>query len=326
MEGIAIINGKTLSEMCDYSFGDQMGSRDPEQLPGGFMKPANLSNTEFLERVKEFEGRVMTLFIDNIRLYPRSLEVDAIDAPWVAHLMETNDLLGLCTTLKDNRFVIFCSHEDTPIDDQIVIPDNVLGIHAVNAGFFGGKVHPFPYGLQRPINRKGDPADNRIGMMREIVEADKGKSIVPSPSIYVNCGIGRHESRKPLLGLEGKEWATTRFDKNSMPFPYDQYDRYLWEILSHMFVACPEGHGLDCHRNWETLYLWRVPVMLEHPYHRRLMEGFPVLFVEKWDDVTEDLLKESAYLYEEAQRTDLSRLDLNLMFNEIMKSYENHDE
>lgn len=310
-----IINGTSLSNLCDYSFGDHMGAASIPRPKDGFMKVANESNTEFLDRCKMFKGRIMTLFIDNIRLYNRPLIVKTIDAEWIGHLLGNNDLLKLCSLLPDNKFVIFTSHEDTPIDRQIKIPDNVLGIHAVNAEFFGDKIHPFPYGLQRELGEK----DNRLSIMKAIVEEDK--KVVPKKLLYINCGIERNKEREPLTSFEGLPWVTTRFDKDSKFFPYSKYKDFLVELQNHKFMICPKGHGLDCHRNWESLYLRRVPVMIDDPYFRELMKGFPVLFVNQWSDITEELLKKNNYLYKEAQDMSLKRLDLNLIFKSIVNSY-----
>lgn len=308
-----IINGKSLSDLCDYSFGDHLGYLDPVSIIGGFMKNANPDNTEFLELCKEFEGKVMTLFIDNIRLYRRPVWAEeGADAAWVAQLLKHNDLLALCETLPNNKFVIFTSHEDTPIDNHIVIPENVLGIHAVNAEYFGGKIHPFPYGLQRPF--KGE---ERLAILKEELYV----RIEPSKLLYINCGIGRDPERVYLPTFEGLAWTTTRFDKDSKFFPYERYRDFLDEIRMHKFMLCPRGHGMDCHRNWESLYLRRVPVMKDRPYFRELMKGFPVLFVDDWDQITEELLNASDHLYEEAQKMDLSKLDLINMYKSIVASY-----
>ena len=313
-----ILEGTALSDKCDYSFGDQLGGQDPVQLKGGFSKPANEGNTEFLERAKEFEGKIMTLFIDNIRLYRRSLWVDEKDADYVGDLMAHNDLLWLCAQLPKNKFVIFTSHEDTPIDKEIKIPDNVLGIHAVNAEYFGGKIHPFPYGVQRPINRTGGEKDNRISILQEEI----GKEQHPTKLLYINCGIGRNPDRQPLKKFEGLDWVTTRFNKDSMFFPYSRYREFLVEMRDHKFMLCPEGHGMDCHRNWELLYMRRVPVMKRTPYFEELMRGFPVLFIDDWPDVDKDLLLQSDHLYHAAQELNLNRLDLDLVYNCVVKSYD----
>ena len=68
-----IIEGVALSELCDYSFGDQSGQWG--QIYTSFMKDANLFNTEFASKVFDIkkERDYMTLFIDNIRLYKRDI-------------------------------------------------------------------------------------------------------------------------------------------------------------------------------------------------------------------------------------------------------------
>lgn len=313
---MSIINGSLLSDLCDYSFGDHMGAASTPVPKGGFMKYANELNTEFILKCKEFEGKVMTLFIDNIRLYNRPITVEERDIFWVTHLLQNNDLLKLCEKLPNNKFVIFCSHEDTPIDEHIKLPDNVLGIHAVNAEFNNDRIHPFPYGLQRELGED----DNRLAIMKELVEKDE--HIEPTKLLYINCGIERNEERKYLVNFQNLSWATCRFDKDSKFFPYSKYREFLREIQDHKFMLCPQGHGMDCHRNWESLYLRRVPVMLEHPYFRRLMKGFPVLFVKSWEDVNPSLLRDFNCLYRDAQEMNLARLDLQKIFTAIVASYE----
>ena len=303
--------------MVHYSFGDHLGGLNSDVLVGGFSKPANPTNQEFLDKCKEFEGKVMTLFIDNIRLYNRGIWANESDKDYVMWLLENNDLLALCKNLPNNKFIIFCSHEDTPIDDQIVIPDNVLAIYAVNAQHFGGKIHPFPYGVQRTINRKDGPIDNR----KEILKGEIGKEIIPTKLLYINCGIGRNPDRQSLRDFEGLPWVTTRFNEDSMYFTYDRYLDFLNEMRDHKFMVCPEGHGMDCHRNWELLYMRRVPIMKRTPYFTCLMKDFPVLFIEQWTDITQKLLEQSDHLFQEAQTMDLQKLDLLVIFNNIYEAH-----
>ena len=305
--------------MVDYSFGDHLGGSAPDYLIGGFIKPANISNAEFLLKTKDYVGKVMTLFIDNIRLYNRPIYVkEGPDADWVTYLLQYNDLLALCAQFPDNKFVVFTSHEDTPIDEYIKIPDNVLGIHATNAVYNNDLIHPFPYGLQRQMGKK----DKRLKIMKE--EVGKDEKLEPTKLLYINCGLGDERNVKERAYLpyfNDKKWATCRFDKNSKFFSYEKYRNFLDEIREHKFMICPQGHGIDCHRNWESLYMRRVPVMKEHSYFRRLMEGLPVLFVDKWEEVTEELLTASEPLYEEVQKMDLSKLDLRKMYDKIMQGY-----
>lgn len=316
-----VINGTTLSNMVDYSFGDHLGGLDPVNLPGGFMKIANESNEEFLEKCKEFEGKVMTLFIDNIRLYNRPLLIKEIDLPWITWLLSTNDLIGMCAKLTNNKFVIFTSHEDTPIDFYIgdrEMPENILGIHAVNAVFNTDKIHPFPIGLQRQIGLD----DNRLEVMKQIVKKDEYQ--FPTKLLYINCGLGseRNEEERAFLPYFSRfPWATCRFEPQSKFFPYSRYTDFLTELKDHKFMVCPKGHGMDCHRNWETLYMRRVPIIKDHPYFRLLMKDYPVLYVRDWEDITPGLLVKNNHLYEQVQKMPFRKLDLSTLYSGIMAKY-----
>lgn len=315
-----IITGTGLQRLVDYDFGDHMGHASIPKPVGGFMKEANALNVEFLNKCKDFEGKIMTLFIDNIRLYARPVVTTSEnDKNWIVYLHARNDLLSICEQLPNNKFIIFTSHEDTPIDSMIVLPSNVLNIYAVNAKFNNDKIHPFPYGLQREM-----PNDKRLEIMKELVEKDEPQ--IPTKLLYINCGLG-HERNNPerayLINFEGLPWTTCRFDKDSKYFPYNKYRDFLKELKDHKFMICPEGHGMDCHRNWETLYMRRVPVMKKSPYFSRLMDGFPVLYVDQWSDINEQLLYDADHLFKEAQAMDMEKLNLNKIFNKIVHENNN---
>lgn len=296
-----IISGNSIERMCDYSFGDQAGVL--MNIPGAFMKKANGSNREFINFCKGKE--YLTLFIDNIRLYIRPIKHNEADRYWIETL-QREDLLRLVAQIPC-EFTVYTSHEDTPIDEHIVVPDNVRKIYATNAFHNTDKVIPFPYGLQRKMNEE----DNRIEIMKELVEKDEHQE--PTKLLYINCGLGKERNapeRAYLPHFEQYGWATCRFNKDSMHFPYSRYRDFLAEMKDHKFMICPEGHGIDCHRNWELLYMRRVPVMKKSPYFTRLMQDFPVLFVDRWEDVTRELLVQNDHLYREALTMDLTKLDL----------------
>jgi hypothetical protein len=65
---------------------------------------------------------------------------------------------------------------------------------------------------------------------------------------------------------------------------------YRLHVATHKYVIAPRGHGLDTHRIWEALYLRTVPVTLRSTIDA-IFEGLPVLLVERWSDVTAELLE-----------------------------------
>ena len=308
-----LIEGVALSKLCDYSFGDQSGQWG--NIYTSFMKDANFLNTEFATKVFEvMQTRdYMTVFIDNIRLYKRQIEsVKPEDERYVNALMARSDLLDLCGNFPQMKFIIFTNLEDTPIDDFIIdrIPENVACISAVNAITHNDKVIPAPYGVQRRMN----PQDNRIGSIEQYMDN------LPSNPLTLLYVSHNESSNKERIGIKDlfydKEWA----EVNRQRAPYSVF---LHNLANSKFMICPKGNGIDCHRNWEVLYMRRVPIMTRDSYLEVLFENYPVLFVDKYSDITEELLLANDDLFQQAQTMDLSDLTLPKFFDNIVDKYVN---
>lgn len=305
-----LIEGVSLSQLCDYSFGDQSGQWG--RIYTSFMKDANITNVEFVSKLFEIKKsrNYMTLFIDNIRLYKRHIEeVSESDRPYIDSLHAKSDLLHLCGNFSDMKFIIFTNLEDTPIDEYIfdAIPDNVLCISAVNAIAHGGKVIPAPYGLQRRMS----PNDRRI---EDIGEYMKKLSDNPPGLLYVSHNESSHKERAEIKEIFiDKPWA--KVHEQRVPF-----STFLYNLSQSKFMICPRGNAIDCHRNWEVIYMRRVPIMKRHSYLEELYKNYPVLFVDEYADVTEDLLKQNDHLFEEARAINLEHLTLPYFFDMIVKN------
>jgi hypothetical protein len=78
-----------------------------------------------------------------------------------------------------------------------------------------------------------------------------------------------------------------RFEKVPASLVYDK-------TLESRYALCPRGCGVDTHRFYECIYLGCVPIVIRtHTVFDRLYApdtGFPCLVVERWGDVTEELL------------------------------------
>ena len=300
-----------ISQNCDYSFGDQSGHQNGLCQ----LKEANINNQEFLNKVNEVrkERNWMTLFIDNIRLYKRDgIKYTACELmneysriykdKVVSEFFSKNDLLELCSQIEYMNFIIFTGFEDTPIDDGIFdkIPENILSIYASNSISFGGKVIPIPYGIKRKLGHWDNSQDILFSKLNNLVE--------PTGLLYMSHSITNNERIKIGEYFKDKKWATIQSNVN--------YNTFLDSIKNHKFVICPDGNaiGCECHRDWETLYMKRVPIVKDSEYLREIFDGFPVLFVKDFCDITEDLLKENDYLYRESLNFDISKLDMSILY------------
>lgn len=305
------LENEELQRRVDYSFGDQSGVLGG--VPNAYMKKANLGNQEFVNFVNSSTKDILTLFIDNIRLYRRPVEysdwlhmkpISETDKRWLSQF-DDEDLLELCGHF-DKKFIIFTAFEDTPLDDYIwdKIPENVLKINSANAVIFGDKIVPFPHGIERKMYSGYNH--------HEILENAIQSNIEPSKLLFVahRTDTGNRASIGALF--EDKNWATVTH------LPYQQY---LAEMKRHKFVLCPSGNGIESARNWETLYMRRVPIFKDHPYLREMFKDFPALFVKDFDEVTEELLLANDHLYQEVQSVDIEKLDLNWWFKKCTKIY-----
>jgi len=308
---VNLLDNDHLQRLVDYSFGDHSGVLGG--IPQAFMNKANEKNVEFYDKVMKHPTNHMSLFIDNIRLYSRPIaysdwlhrkSVSPQDRVWLNHFVD-EDLLKLCTHFPKMRFTIFTAFEDTPLDPFIEgrIPENVLSINAANAVHFGGKIIPFPHGIERKMHSGYNHHEILLTMIDDVTPATK--------TLYVNHRVdtGNRGSLNDMFS--GKTWATVA--------PRADYQTYMNGIKQHKFVLCPSGNGVESARNWETLYLRRVPVFKENECLRFLFKDYPAIFVKEFEDVTEGLLLMCDHLYRQALTMDQSGLDLVNVYNERMK-------
>ena len=306
-----LLHGPAIADLCDYDFGDQAGCLGG--VTGAFMKDANESNIEFIKKVNG--NKFMTLFIDNIRLYKRKiLCATATDQMRVDRMMQENDLLRLLAEImfmKETKFIIFCSNEDTPITEDIHhhIPQNVLAIYAANAVGYGGKVHPLPYGLQRKLY----PVDVRLDIMKNAMISDPK----PIKLLYINHAEHTNLSER---GNIREMFANKSFATISQRVEYPEYCK---QIQAHKFMICPEGNAVDCHRNWEVLILKRVPIMKKNPYLQECYRDYPILWVDDYADVSKTLLAENDDLFIQSRNLNINMLDLYSLFNRAVNRAKN---
>jgi len=68
----------------------------------------------------------------------------------------------------------------------------------------------------------------------------------------------------------------------------------------YSFVISPHGNGLDCHRTWEALTLGCIPIVKKSNLDS-LYTDLPVLIVDKWSDVNEELLQNTVIEFKNKQ-------------------------
>jgi hypothetical protein len=114
---------------------------------------------------------------------------------------------------------------------------------------------------------------------------------------YINLAYKNFNSSRRDRGFEERKIVEEKFGNKSWvtngKFQRDKsgHAKFISEMYNHKFVLCPRGNGVDTHRLWMSLYLGTIPVVKDHIVHSAF-KHLPILFVNDWDEVTEDFLNQ----------------------------------
>lgn len=129
---------------------------------------------------------------------------------------------------------------------------------------------------------------------------------------YSNC----HFSQYPQFG-NPRQKAFDAIPPNLIfyePNKITKEETYINQS-KYSFVISPLGHGMDCHRTWEALILGCIVIVQTSPLDS-LYKDLPVLIINEWSDITEELLRITIKKFE--TKTFLyDKLNLNYWINKI---------
>ncbi|MBA2306605.1 hypothetical protein H0W26_00515 [Candidatus Dependentiae bacterium] len=93
---------------------------------------------------------------------------------------------------------------------------------------------------------------------------------------------------------------------------------YISELSKYKFVISPPGLGPDCYRVWESLLVGTIPIV-QRSHIDGLYDGFPVLFIDTWEEVTESFLQKK-YKEITARRYSCEKLYMDYWIKFIQKT------
>ena len=190
-----------------------------------------------------------------------------------------------------SREVVIVGHSDYGVTDAIVAryPDVPHWFVINNFCVTAQNVTTLPLGI---TNNTDESTQHRVyenmEVMAQIVAEPIGKQ---ANLAYLNITTGTYplEREEVVQRFASQPWVTME-----EPDPSELgRARFLRQIRRHSFCFCPRGNGLDTHRLWETLYMAAYPIVRYHTAYAH-MSDLPILFVDNWADVTEELLRAKA--------------------------------
>jgi len=73
-------------------------------------------------------------------------------------------------------------------------------------------------------------------------------------------------------------------ERNKLPF-----DKYLGEAGKYKYTICLEGSGFDTHRNYESLLVGSIPIMINSSVKKVYKDwNLPSIFVDEWAEISSD--------------------------------------
>lgn len=145
------------------------------------------------------------------------------------------------------------------------------------------KFIPIPIGLENDYVANSILKKNMLNDLSKICVSTK-------KLLYINHNIGTNpkERQLPYNIFSSNNSITVEHCSG-----FDSQLNFYKKIMEHDFVLSPPGNGLDCHRTWEILYLKRIPILRNLYSLKKLYSDLPVLFIERYDEITEDFLLEN---------------------------------
>lgn len=189
--------------------------------------------------------------------------------------------------LTRKKIILVTGEGDLPSDAfrQSFLPSNVVQWFATNV------THPHPRVTALPLGL-GSPESSTTLTASEI-DIARNSGIARNGWLYVNFrpDTNPRERQAPYVHFReissSCDWLT--FDQ---PLDRGCNERFLEALVSHRFVLCPPGNGVDTHRMWEALLAGSIPVVKRSLAMDPFLE-LPILFVDDFREVTLNLLEEA---------------------------------
>jgi hypothetical protein len=185
------------------------------------------------------------------------------------------------------------------------------------------KIVQLPIGLdyhtisQDPRHSWKKPEEGSMPRQQEAILMSLRRTMRPffarELKIYVNFSLSndRHGQRRDFLRTVPESLCVkeSKFIRRT-----DNWN----QILRCAFVASPFGMGMDCHRTWEALCLGAIPIV-KAPHFSAMFSGLPVLVVNRWSDVTENLLRQTIHSFRNKPFDGYNKLNLDYWKHTIRK-------
>jgi hypothetical protein len=188
----------------------------------------------------------------------------------------------------EKEFILVSHNGDTTFYEEDIKnkPNCIKRWFGQNINYFNNdEIISLPIGLERGFWSK--QRYGLDGFKHKMINENSNLKIEKHNLLYINFNISTNLEKRGWIPdhFNKFEWVYSRFGGIN-----GNYELYIKECKESKFILCPDGNGIDCHRNWEMLYLGIIPILQESIFHKTIYNDLPVCFVKEWTDITEEFL------------------------------------
>lgn len=178
--------------------------------------------------------------------------------------------------------------------------EKVLIWYAQNANFYHPKLQSIPLGIANARWPHGN-----INEIEEVKSSENTKDYL----VYMNFDVKTNPNkRQEILDMfKGKDFVL-----NGEKKPFKQY---LTDLSKSKFTVSPPGHGIDCHRIWESIAVGTIPIV-ENCHNISFHRDCPIMIIDDWQTLTKEFLEHKYEFYKSSLYTN-SKIYLDYWINQI---------
>lgn len=172
-------------------------------------------------------------------------------------------------------YILITHNGDTNIEAALAkyIDSKIIHWYAQNVLVSHPKLTPIPIGLEN-LDYYNHGITSIFDELRS-KNVDKKSQILYGFSISTNPTV-RKSAQMTIERLTTSVPVSTRLNSEA----------YLKELMKYQFVASPPGHGFDCHRTWEALYLRTIPIVMRSVATEYFQsQGLPLVLISDWSEL-----------------------------------------
>ena len=245
----------------------------------------NASRSEISEQVKRLttltNEKAIRLFVDLHVIQSKDGEADLISS-----------LARLPLQIRQKTFVLFHNHDKIP-DQNFFKQLTLLGCSpfSVNVVGISDFVRPLPIGLESRWRLN----NGRVGPFKRLHSKVQSRA-VREKLVFAAFNVQTNVSERGVARLACLS--------DGIPFIEDRISprKHRKHLLNSYFVISPPGHGLDCHRTWEAIYLGCVPVVLCDSLSEEFTTRLPIFAVNDWSDFFKLSTDQKLVAYEQLRK------------------------